>query len=142
MIEVIQRHACKVKDMHSNRTPCIAVCVGRRWIFIFFHRLCMKHIKSQMRTQITDVHLENCFRVATTSFEINFDALQYKVRRLTFKYFQLSKNMFDSQICFIFFNFFFCYIRLGKYLTTISPTGKRRCCVNCSTFACLLVSIN
>ncbi|XP_017794537.1 PREDICTED: general transcription factor II-I repeat domain-containing protein 2B-like [Habropoda laboriosa] len=35
----------------------------------------MKHIKSQVRTRITDVHLENCLDVATTSVEINFDAL-------------------------------------------------------------------
>ena len=31
--------------------------------------------KSQVRTRITDVHLENCFRLATTSVEINFDSL-------------------------------------------------------------------
>jgi hypothetical protein len=35
----------------------------------------MKHIKSQVRTQITDVHLENCLRVATTSVDIDIDAL-------------------------------------------------------------------
>jgi hypothetical protein len=36
-----------------------------------------KHIKSQVRTWITDVHLENCLRVATTSVEMNIDALSF-----------------------------------------------------------------
>ena len=39
----------------------------------------MKLIKSQVRSRITDVHLENSLRVATTSDEINFNAL-YKTK--------------------------------------------------------------
>jgi hypothetical protein len=38
-------------------------------------RAAQKHSKSQVRTRITDVHLENCLRVVTTSVEINIDAL-------------------------------------------------------------------
>lgn len=39
-----------------------------------FHQIGLEDIKSQVRTQITDVHLENCLRVAT-SVEVNIDAL-------------------------------------------------------------------
>ena len=48
--------------------------LGITGLINIFHQFCMKHIKSQVRTRITDVYLENCLRVAT-SLEINFDAL-------------------------------------------------------------------
>lgn len=35
----------------------------------------MKHIKSKERTRITDEHLENCLRLATTSVEIDINEL-------------------------------------------------------------------
>ena len=49
-----------------------------RYLETFMHVNSFSHIKpikSQVRTRITDVHLGNCVRVATTSVEINFDAL-------------------------------------------------------------------
>ena len=99
----------------------------------------MKHIKSQVTTRITDFHLENCLCVATTSAEINFDALSSpkqsdvsllnifklsnKYVRFSVMYYFLQKNKYT------YFLFFF-HNRPGKCLTTISSTGKRRCGCN------------
>jgi hypothetical protein len=77
----------------------------------------MRHIKSQMRTRITDEHLESCLRIATTSIVINIDALSSDKQNQTshlnllyfiylLSFFVLSNcnliNMFDSHFCYIF----------------------------------------
>ena len=75
MNELIQGRACKMKGMDSLERNALRVALTGAEYLTKRHQLCMKHIKSQVRTRITDVHLENCLRVATASVEINFDAL-------------------------------------------------------------------
>lgn len=57
------KHALSMISLFGNTNTCEQL----------FSR--MKHIKSQIRTRITDEHLENCLRVATTSIFINIDEL-------------------------------------------------------------------
>lgn len=59
----IYNHALRMISLFGNTYTCEQL----------FSR--MKYIKSQQRTRITDDHLENCLRIATTSISVNIDNL-------------------------------------------------------------------
>jgi hypothetical protein len=78
-----RRHALKMYTLLGSTYLCEQ----------FFSR--MKHVKSKTRTQITDQHLENTLRIATSNIDVNIDEL-VKEMHCQISHRHCKKFMFSS----------------------------------------------